>query len=609
MSGGVTHVANKVDMQTEGKQSEGSTAAQLPVIIGGVDKDGKVRTARVGSGVTTEDANAIVVKGLPLIGWRDEFDGTALDTVNNWDVIATGAGQTVAVEGSSLIVKSGVTTNSETIIRSKAKYSGATMLRFMLMASQRIVNAEAIVELVDVPSAVVAGSTYLKSYSTTATGTTVSGAPTITGFNFNDPLKGAYVTGTGIPSQTYIKDYSGSAGNWTLTLSQNCTASASVTITMNGTKITGSNTLKYLQWIELMTCTTLADFNYTTGGAHLLVTYAQADYFTVVSASTSANGATGTISWRPVTNNALVWAFDNASATTARMIAYENGYSYYGRVGVGNSQTGITSSTTAAPGAIFGIRQINNLVSFFDSAPISTSAAYTNRATRESNIPNLDIEFYIQIRIKNVAVPASETYWFLDFLHLESPNEMSVRMPNAGMSAPKEAIPMSVKESVSLTVAGANAHDSATLGNPVMQGQKGVNALVTAVANNDTVSIICDLRGRQLVYGAQVREMSDINTLTLTSSTTETTLIASVASTLMDITDIMISNKSATGTVVEIRDSTTGTVRLSPYIGPGITWSHQFNQPLKQATAANNWTAKCLTSVDSVYITTNSVRS
>lgn len=609
MSGGVVHVANKTDVQATGGQSDGSDSSQNPIIIGGIDKNGKVRTARVGAGVTSEDANALVVRGLPLIGWRDEFDGTSLDTVNNWDVISTGAGQTIAVEGSSLIIKSGVTTNSETIIRSKAKYSGATMLRFMLMASQRIVNSEAIVELVDVPSDVIEGSSYVKSYSTTATGTTVSGAPTITGFNFNNPLLGATVTGTGIPSQTYITAIGGSTGNWTLTLNNNCTASASVTITMNGVKITASNTLKYLQWVEMRVCTTLADFNYTTGGAYLLVTYAQADYFTVVTGSTSANGASGTISWRPVNNNQLAWVFDNATATTARMLAYENGYSYYGRVGVGNSQTGITSSTTASPGAIYGIRQVNNLVSYFDSAPISTSAAYSNRATRESNIPDLDVEFYIQIRVKNVAVPASETYWFFDFVHVESPNEMSVRLPNAGMSAPKEAIPVSVKESSSLTVAGANAHDSATLGNPIMQGQKGVNAQVAAVANNDTTQIICDLRGRQIVYGCQVREMSDINTVTLSSSTTETTLIASVASTLFDITDISIVNTSNSATRIDLRDSTSGTIRWAGYCPAGSSIHFSFIQPLKQATAANNWTVQSSASVADVRVYAVSVRS
>lgn len=609
MSGGPVYVANNVELTTKGGQADGSTNNQPPVIIGGIDRDGKVRTARVGSGVTTEDANALVIKGLPLVGWRDEFDGSALDTVNNWDLISTGSGHTVAVEGSALIIKTGTTGNTETILRSKAKYSGATMLRALLMASQRIANTEAHIEMVDVPAEVVAGSTYLKSYSTTATGTTVANAPTITGFNFNDPLKGAYVTGTGIPNQTYIVDYTGSAGNWTLTLNQNCTAGGSTTITMNGVKITAANTLKYLQWIELTTASDVAHFNYATGGSYLLVTYAEASYFTVVSGSTSANGSTGSISWRPVTNNLLSWSFDNASATVGRSASFENGYNYQGKIGVGNSLASFTTTTTAAPGGVFGIRQTNNLVSWFDSSPGNSSAAYTNRSTRETNIPNLLVDSYIQIRVKNVATTASSTYWYFDFVHVESPNEMSVRLPSSGMSAAKEALPVSVKESSNILVGGVNAHDSANLANPVMQGQKGVNALVTAVSNNDTVSIICDLRGRQLVYGAQVREMSDINTLTLTSSTTETTLIASVASTLMDITDIMISNKSATGTVVEIRDSTTGTVRLSPYIGPGITWSHQFNQPLKQATAANNWTAKCLTSVDSVYITTNSVRS
>ena len=88
--------------------------------------------------------------------FRDEFFN--FDTVNNWDLIQTGAGQVISVLGAAggarfLNINTGIAVNSETIFQSKGSYRFPVKLAFALSMSQRIVNQEVFVELVSVNAA------------------------------------------------------------------------------------------------------------------------------------------------------------------------------------------------------------------------------------------------------------------------------------------------------------------------------------------------------------------------------------------------------------------------------------------------------------------------
>ena len=84
---------------------------------------------------------------------RDEFPTGGLKSAL-WDLIATGAGMTVTTgngtTGSYLLIASGTTINSETIIRSKDIVSLPARLAAFVTASQRIANQEFFVELIEV---------------------------------------------------------------------------------------------------------------------------------------------------------------------------------------------------------------------------------------------------------------------------------------------------------------------------------------------------------------------------------------------------------------------------------------------------------------------------
>jgi len=98
--------------------------------------------------------------------FRDDFPGSSLDTTTNWTIIQTGAGMTIAVSSGYLVISTGTTQNSETILRSKASYRLPAFLSAIVNLSQRIANQEFYIELMTADGKHIAG---WKLDSTTAT--------------------------------------------------------------------------------------------------------------------------------------------------------------------------------------------------------------------------------------------------------------------------------------------------------------------------------------------------------------------------------------------------------------------------------------------------------
>ena len=64
--------------------------------------------------------------------------------------VATGSGQTINQTGGNLVITAGTTTNAETILRSTQSFTGSMITRVQNILSQRIVNNNFFVELVDI---------------------------------------------------------------------------------------------------------------------------------------------------------------------------------------------------------------------------------------------------------------------------------------------------------------------------------------------------------------------------------------------------------------------------------------------------------------------------
>lgn len=159
-------------------------------------------------------------------------------------------------------------------------------------------------------------------------------------------------------------------------------------------------------------------------------------------------------------------------------------------------------------------------------------------------------------------------------------------------------------KTVNANTAGSDAAGTASTTNPNQIGGIAANALPTAVSNAQVVAAMFEKYGRQVVVSQAPRDLVlPITRLTLTSTTTETSLIAAVASTFNDLVSLMVINTSATATQVDFRDSTGGTIRYSLYVPAGDTRGITLPVPMTQAAVNTAWTAQCGTSVASVVIT------
>lgn len=152
---------------------------------------------------------------------------------------------------------------------------------------------------------------------------------------------------------------------------------------------------------------------------------------------------------------------------------------------------------------------------------------------------------------------------------------------------------------------GNVAHDASDSGNPVKVGGKARQTNPTAVADGDRVDCFRDDVGRGVVVLNQCRDLLGSQNTTITSSTSETTIVTAGGSGVFnDLTSLTMTNKSATGTLVTLKDSTGGTTRGVYYVPAtgGIVLTFPTPKP-QLAAANNNWTLTCTTSVDSIYVT------
>jgi hypothetical protein len=128
----------------------------------------------------------------------------------------------------------------------------------------------------------------------------------------------------------------------------------------------------------------------------------------------------------------------------------------------------------------------------------------------------------------------------------------------------------------------------------------------TATGDAQLSRPIVDKLGRVIVADGQIRELTDTNTLTVTT-VTETTLIAAIAAVTNDIRELVFANTSATAVRLDLRDSTAGTVRLSVILEPGKTLFLEFTR-LKQTAVNTSWTVQLSAAVTDVRITAISER-
>ncbi len=187
-----------------------------------------------------------------------------------------------------------------------------------------------------------------------------------------------------------------------------------------------------------------------------------------------------------------------------------------------------------------------------------------------------------------------------------------VSLPNEGQQTMANSISVAVasdQSSLPVTPAGNVADDAGDSGNPVKVGFVARTTNRTAVADGDRVNAAADDMGRQVVVLNNVRDLETHATTTISNTTETTILAAGSAGVFHDVTLITIANTSATATRVDIRDATGGSVIWPFYVPAGTTIGANITTPVKQTTAANNWTAQLATAVTDIRIFIQAVKN
>ena len=160
-------------------------------------------------------------------------------------------------------------------------------------------------------------------------------------------------------------------------------------------------------------------------------------------------------------------------------------------------------------------------------------------------------------------------------------------------------------------IEGAAAHDAPVVDNPLLGGGEARTTLPVAVADGDAVRAMHDDLGRRVIAPHAPRDLTVHQQTTITGTGETTILAAGAAGVFRDLIHIIVSNDDNNNeATVTFRDSTGGTIRLKMAAArSGGGFSLPFPVPLKQATAANVWSAQLDAATTSIHITVVAVEN
>jgi len=199
MSGGLS-VYNSTN-----PRGQSSAADSIPVVISS-DQTSLTPAVRGSAGIVVTPAQQKLFR-CTFANTQAGADSTFFNT------IATGAGQGVSQASGNLLITSGITVNSETILRSTSSFTGNTISRMHTILSQRIVNQTFFLELVDViGDGLVANAT-----SATTLVVTIPNNPFTAGNVGQSMYVGALAGGlVGVPNRYAIASVSGNDVTFTV---------------------------------------------------------------------------------------------------------------------------------------------------------------------------------------------------------------------------------------------------------------------------------------------------------------------------------------------------------------------------------------------------------
>lgn len=196
-----------------------------------LDSSSTVNIAKtLGTNLPFDTTDYVATRGLPPQTWRSGFSpviATGTDTFTR--VVATGSGQAISQASGSLVITTGTTANAESVVRSNTSFKGDFVARAAVKLSQRIVNQNFIVELVDV----IGDSLPMTINSTTSVTVNIP----------NNPF-----TSTSIGQSMYIGVLTGAANTIPGRYAIASVAGSAVTFTVSGWPASGSGFCSLFGW-------------------------------------------------------------------------------------------------------------------------------------------------------------------------------------------------------------------------------------------------------------------------------------------------------------------------------------------------------------------------
>lgn len=154
-------------------------------------------------------------------------------------------------------------------------------------------------------------------------------------------------------------------------------------------------------------------------------------------------------------------------------------------------------------------------------------------------------------------------------------------------------------------VEGKAAAGSSISAKPLTIGGQAKTGNPTAVADGQVVNTTHDKLGKLIAVSA-LRDLKAVQTTTITSSISETTIVtAAGAGVFADLYGLILTNTSASAQIATIKDATGGATRLTIEIPAGDTRGFMLDagSAIAQAAANNNWTCTCASSLASLLVT------
>ena len=170
----------------------------------------KIAYGSDGAARYVDNTNPLPVQPASAFFWRVGFAevGAGLQglAAQEMTLVQTGPGMAVNQSGGNLVITTGTTANSETVIRSNVKFKGSLNARYKAILSQRIVNQTFRFELADL---IGTGLAYTINSATSVTVTFPTTNP-YTAANVGQSLRLSAITGAaGIPGRYAIASVSG----------------------------------------------------------------------------------------------------------------------------------------------------------------------------------------------------------------------------------------------------------------------------------------------------------------------------------------------------------------------------------------------------------------